>query len=177
MITSEQLYQIMDATLASSKARCDEALPHLIAAMTKYEINTPKRMAAFLAQLGHESGSLRYTKELASGQAYEGRKDLGNISPGDGVKYKGRGLIQLTGFANYTKLSLEIDQNFTAKPELLEQYPYAALSAAVFWTWINGNALADSGDFDRLTKKINGGYNGKEDRDKRYTRAKKVLGC
>lgn len=94
MITKEQLREIMPY---ASEANIDKYLPHLNDTMMSFNIDTPLRQAHFLAQLGHESGSLRYVREIASGEAYEGRKDLGNVCPGDGVKFKGRGLIQLTG--------------------------------------------------------------------------------
>src|SRR5207342_2210749 len=99
-------------------------LPYLNAAMAEAKINTPARKAAFLAQLAHESGELRYMEEIADGSAYEGRRDLGNTHPGDGRRFKGRGPIQLTGRANYERfgellgVDLVNDPDQAAKPEL-----------------------------------------------------------
>ena len=92
---------------------------HFQEVCNKYSINTPIRFAAFIAQLAHESGSFFYTEELASGAAYEGRKNLGNTVKGDGVTYKGRGFIQITGRANYTSLSKEFGVDFVKNPKLL----------------------------------------------------------
>lgn len=172
MITESQLLEIMPE--AKSKAKL--FIEPLNTAMVEFGIDTPKRIAAFLAQIGHESGRFVYVKELASGQAYEGRKDLGNTSPGDGVKYKGRGLIQITGKANYIALMLDLDIDCVEKPEVLEQPINACRSAGWFWKKNNLNRYADSGDFVTLTKRINGGTNGLDDRTALYTKAKKVLG-
>ena len=115
----------------------------------KFGINTPKRIVHFLAQCWHESGALKYTKELASGQAYEGRKDLGNTQKGDGIRFKGRGYMQLTGRANYKAYQ---DSGFCVgdlmnHPEWLEQSPGNLKSAMWFW-WKNGlNQLADDCHF------------------------------
>jgi len=151
--------------------------PHLVAAMTEYGIDTPMRQAAFLAQIAHESGSLRYVREIASGQAYEGRKDLGNTQPGDGQRYKGRGLIQITGRANYKQCSqaLFADDRLLDTPSLLEEPVEACRSAAWFWQSRNLNPLADTGAFRAITRIINGGYNGYADRLDYYERAKAVL--
>ena len=146
-------------------------LPLLNELMPKYGINTSLRQRHFLAQLLHESGSLRYVKELASGQAYEGRKDLGNTVTGDGVKFKGRGLIQITGRANYTKVSQALFGNdrLLITPELLENPRWAVESACWFWKANSLNALADKDDIMTITKRINGGYNGLDERKKYYT--------
>src|SRR5512134_1807593 len=98
--TREKLWAIM---IEAVEAQLDRYFEPLAEAMPANDINTPLRIAHFLAQLGHESGDLRYSEELASGIAYEGRLDLGNTQPGDGMRFKGRGLIQLTGRANYTR--------------------------------------------------------------------------
>jgi putative chitinase len=138
--------------------------PKLIQAMEHYEINTPRRQAAFLAQLAHESGSFRYVEELASGEAYEGRKDLGNTEPGDGKRFKGRGLIQITGRANYKELGEELNYDFISKPEDLELPGPATFSAAWFWYSRHLNRLADIDAFEKITQRINGGLNGYVDR-------------
>lgn len=156
-------------------ARIRLFLPHLDKACYKFQINTPLRLAHFLAQIGHESGQLRYVKELASGKAYEGRLDLGNSSPGDGVRYKGRGLIQITGKHNYALVSLALDLPLLDNPELLEEPENAALSAAWFWYNRNLNAWADLDNLLKVTRIINGGTNGLTDRRLLLLRAKKVL--
>lgn len=156
-------------------ARLQLFLPHVIHTLEKHEINTPQRIQMFLAQIGHESGQLRYVEELASGAAYEGRSDLGNMAPGDGVKYKGRGLIQITGRRNYSLASLAMDLPLLEQPELLELPEHASMSAGWYWSNNNLNALADSGDFKKVTRRINGGYNGLADREKLLERAKLVI--
>ena len=150
-------------------------LEPLNSTMAAYNIGTPLRQAAFLAQLAHESGSLRYVKELASGEAYEGRLDLGNTEEGDGVKYKGRGLIQITGRSNYQACGSALGLDLLNHPELLEQPLQACLSAGWFWQSHGLNELADNKEFKKITKRINGGYNGYEDRLKYYNIALKVL--
>lgn len=172
MITLAQLSKIYTA---APQARLERFLPHLNSTFDEFEINTPPRLRMFLAQIGHESGQLRYVKELASGEAYEGRKDLGNTSPGDGVRYKGRGLIQITGRANYALASLGLGLPLLQTPELLEEDQNACRSAGWFWYKSNLNSLADQGKFELMTRRINGGLNGYADRFKLYQRALKVL--
>ena len=143
--------------------------------MGQYGINTKARKAAFLATILHESGSLTYTEEIASGLAYEGRKDLGNIEAGDGEKYKGRGLIQLTGRYNYSVASTVTGIDFIKNPELLSE-PDNATRVSCWWWHSKGlNKLADKGDFRRITKIVNGGYNGLTNRLYFYNKAKEVL--
>jgi putative chitinase len=146
----------------------------------RYQINTPERLRMFIAQLAHESGSLNYVRELASGDAYDtGRlaKALGNTpeKDGDGRKYKGRGLIQITGTANYRALSQAFKVDFLNQPELLETPEWATLSAGWFWNMRKLNVLADKNDLIGVTKRINGGLNGLEDRRAFWERAKKVI--
>lgn len=129
----------------------------------------------FLAQIGHESGQLRYVRELASGEAYEGRKDLGNTQPGDGVRYKGRGLIQVTGRNNYALCGKALGLPLVEKPEMLELPEYAVESAGWYWNSRNLNSLCDLNRFDLLTKRINGGLNGYADRYKLYQNAFNVI--
>jgi predicted chitinase len=153
------------------------SLPSLQEGIDKYQIGfNRQRIAAFLAQIGHESGGLRYTVELASGQAYEWRKDLGNVNPGDGVKFKGRGWIQLTGRHNYRQAGKAIGVDLEAKPELAADPKYLGLLAGWFWSSRNLNYWADKGDFEKITRLINGGLNGYADRLSYWQRAKKVLG-
>jgi len=153
----------------------DELLKSLNETFNKYQIDSNLRQCHFLAQILHESGSFQYTKELASGKAYEGRKDLGNFNLGDGQKYKGRGLIQITGKFNYQALSNELNADFIEHPDLLEKFPYACLSAGWYWNSRNLNELADNDDFLMITKKINGGVNGLEDRKRWLEICKKIL--
>ena len=174
-VTAAQLRQI----LPNAGNRADTFVGPLNAAMQKYQINTPARQAAFLAQIGHESGQLRYVREIwgptPAQKRYEGRKDLGNTQPGDGKRFMGRGLIQLTGRANYTKYAKLLNLPLVENPELLEEPINAALSAAAYWDQNNLNALADAGRFNDITQRINGGQNGAADRRALWGRAKKVL--
>lgn len=160
----------------ASEANIKKFLIPLNNTFLQFEINNSKRQAAFLAQIAHESGSLRYVEEIASGEAYEGRKDLGNIQPGDGVRFKGRGLIQITGRANYKQLSKDLNYDFVSKPEDLELPGAAAMSAGWFWNKKKLNGYADQANFKMITKLINGGYNGLEDRVKHWHRCLKALG-
>lgn len=134
------------------------------------------RECAFLAQIAHESGEFRYVREIASGEAYEGRADLGNTEPGDGVRYKGRGLIQITGRANYQACSDALKHDFVANPAALEQPVFAARSAAWFWQSRGLNDIADNGGFEIITRRINGGLNGYADRVAYFRRAQHTLG-
>ena len=149
ILTDENLRVIYDY---STKPNRDKYLPFLNKYWDVFKVNTPDRQAAFLAQVGHESGQLRYSEEIASGKAYEGRKDLGNTNPGDGVKYKGRGLIQVTGRANYKIFNewlhknnyLTINQSIIDNPELVSSNPeIAVLSAFWYWDLHKLNNLAD----------------------------------
>lgn len=172
--------ETLAAAMSIPLARAQKWAPALTKAMAGGQINTRLRIAAFLAQIGHESGSLVYSKELGGASyfaKYDGRKDLGNTQPGDGAKFAGRGLIQVTGRANYLAASKALfgDDRLLKTPELLEQPEWAAESAAWFWSSRNLNALADADRFTDLTKRINGGTNGLEDRKARYRQALKVL--
>lgn len=180
-ITAQQLLQI----LPNAGKQAGVFVPGLNAAMGKYAIITRLRMAAFIAQIGHESGQLRYVRELG-GDTYLAKYDTGRLAQrlgntpeadGDGQKYRGRGLIQVTGRANYEACSEALfgDSRLLATPELLEQPVYAAMSAGWFWQRAALNSLADKGDFLAITKKINGGTNGLADREELYERALKVL--
>ena len=174
-ITRQQLLQI----LPSAGQVAGVFVPLLNTAMVRYQIIGPKRVAAFIAQIGHESGQPKYVKEIwgpTSAQArYEGRKDLGNIVAGDGPKYRGRGLIQITGRANYIMCGEALALDLINHPELLEKPQHACMSAAWFWLTRGLNTLADAGQFDRITQRINGGQNGAADRQALYARALKVL--
>jgi putative chitinase len=150
----------------------------LVAAMKASQINTPLRMAHFLAQLGHESASMVFTSEIASGKAYEGRADLGNTHPGDGPRFKGRGLIQITGRSNYTAYGQSRGRDFITGDNnlLLATDPnIAADCSGWFWTTHNLNPLADQDNALAITKKINGGTNGLDDRLSRLKLTKCLL--
>lgn len=179
MITNLQLKKIIPY---SSQANRDKYLPELLKLMPVFGINTSLRCAHFIAQLAHESGSLNYVKELASGAAY----DTGNLAiklgntpgkDGDGQKYKGRGLIQLTGLANYKAFQkyLGAAPNIITCPELLEQPHLAVMVSCWFWSTRGLNALADRDDLLSITRKINGGTNGLAERTQFLSRAKKEL--
>jgi predicted chitinase len=176
-ITAERLQEIM-LTLPASKLSAYH--PFLTAAMAKYEINTPLRAAAFLAQLAHESGEFRWMEEIwgstAAQRGYEGRKDLGNTQPGDGRRFKGRGPIQLTGRANYKKYGDLLGVDFVGNPELAAKPEYAFQTAALYWQSHGCNELADIENFVTITKKINGGTNGLAERERYYAIAKRALG-
>jgi putative chitinase len=148
----------------------------LTAAMLEFDIDTPRRQAAFLAQVCHESGSLRYVREIASGNAYEGRKDLGNVHPGDGPRFKGRGLLQITGRANYMQCGAALGLDLVTAPEQLEEPGPACRSAGWFWRSRDLNRYADVDRFGSLTRAINGGYNGLDDRIVHWLRIRRVLG-
>lgn len=179
--------RLIDADMLARAAGCraDAAarwFPHIEPAMAAFEINTLRRAAAFLGQIGHESGGLRFVRELwgptPAQTRYEGRKDLGNVKPGDGFRYRGRGLIQVTGRANYvrTRDSLRLYfgstvPDFEAQPEKLEEPRWAAMSAAMFWKQNGLNALADADESLKITKRINGGTNGLADRDEWHAEA------
>lgn len=154
-------------------------VPVLNTAMNRYQIVGSKRVAAFIAQIGHESGQLRYVKEIwgptAAQTRYEGRADLGNTQSGDGSKYRGRGLIQITGRANYKACGEALGLDLVNQPELLEKPQHACMSAAWFWATKGLSPLADDGKFETLTRRINGGVNGLADRQMLYARALKVL--
>jgi|ERR1700744_24482 len=156
----------------------------LRSACAGFEINTAARAAAFLAQIAHESGRFVWTKELwgptDAQKAYEppGEKaeDLGNTQVGDGLRFCGRGLIQITGRANYADCSKALGVDFVASPASLEQPVYAALSAAWYWSSRGLNQLADTGDFVTMTKRINGGTNGLADRQALWATCKHAMG-
>jgi predicted chitinase len=152
--------------LPAAKARAHA--PSLNAAMLEGHITNRARAAAFLAQVGHESGSLRWMEEIASGEAYEGREDLGNTQPGDGRRYKGRGPIQLTGRANYRAAGKALALPLEQRPTMVARPAVGFRVAVWFWTTRDLNPLADRGDFDGITYRINGGYNGSSDRRHRH---------
>jgi putative chitinase len=192
-MTGQQLKEIVPSLTESAAnnyaAIFNEVLP-------RYNITTPERIRCFISQVAHESDRFRATTEYASGKAYEGRKDLGNVVPGDGVKFKGRGLIQVTGRSNYKACSLSLfkDERLLQTPEILAEPKYAVESACWYWrsrklnevcdlpdTWTYTTRNADGTPkrtytkFQWLTKLINGGQNGLLDRQTFYNRAKRAI--
>lgn len=180
MFTADQLKQIMP-TLAA--ARREMYLPFLSVAMETYEIDNALRAAAFLAQLAHESGELKFMQEIwgptAQQKRYEPPSDLaarlGNTEPGDGARFKGRGPIQITGRFNYRKYGELLGVDLIGMPELAATPQIAFAIAGLFWQKNGLNALADRQDFTTITKRINGGLNGLASREKYYARALQVL--
>lgn len=176
-LTVDQVLRIMP----DAGARAVTFLQPLLAACDEFEINTPRRRAAFVAQIAHESGQLHYVREIADGSAYEPPSqkatDLGNTQPGDGRRFPGRGLLQATGRAMYERLSKALNVDLVAVPELLEEAPLAARSAGYIWTIDKHcNALADADEFGAITHRINGGYMGLDPRISFWLRARKVEG-
>lgn len=173
----------------ATEALAQRWLPHVRAACGLYGIDTPARVAAFLAQIGHESGGFRYTTEIwgptPAQQRYEGRADLGNTQPGDGARYKGHGLIQTTGRYNHARVRDRLRArlgpdvpDFEAQPELLAADEWAATSAADYWDDKGLNTLADQDTpeaFLQITRRINGGINGHADRVARWDRLRVLL--
>lgn len=176
--------------------------------LPEYEINTPQRVAAFLAQCAHESGGFRALKEnlnykaaslrrvfpkyfpddaianayankgeMIANRVYANRMGNGDEHSGDGFKYCGRGLIQLTGKNNYTLFAGSLDMEVEDVPEYLQTFEGAVQSACFFWETTNLNGLADKGDILNMTKKINGGTIGLEDRIKHYNHALHIFGA
>ncbi len=171
-ISGAQLMQIVPTL---DPARASSVAQHLNVAMAEANITTPQQQAMFVAQLAHESAGFQFMEEIASGAAYEGRADLGNTQPGDGVRYKGRGYIQVTGRYNYTEAGNALGLDLVNNPQLAAQPENAARIAAWYWTSRDINTAADSGDFVQVTRLINGGTNGLADRQAYYARAQAAL--
>jgi putative chitinase len=172
-LTAEQILAIAPE---ADPDRVATLAPHLSATMEEFEINTPLRQAHFIAQLAHESDRFNALEEYASGKDYEGREDLGNVEPGDGVRFKGRGLIQITGRANYEKCGDALGVDLVSNPTLLSEPDLACRSAGWFWNTRKLSPDADNDDVNTVTYYINGGYNGLDDRIKMLNAAKQVLG-
>jgi len=180
-ITEDLLVRALDIP----EERAEKWAAPLDAACRHYDISAPVRIAAFLAQVGHESGRLRYVRELG-GHAYLDKYDTGRLAErlgntpeddDDGQKYRGRGLIMVTGHDNYERAGLALGLPLLEHPELLEEPTYAAMSAAWYWSDHHLNDLADVGDMRSLTRLINGGYNGLEDRKQLYQQALQAVAC
>lgn len=148
---------------------------HLDEQLAKYDIGSYLRVCHFLAQAAHESASFRTLEEYASGAAYEGRKDLGNVQPGDGKRYKGRGIFQLTGRANYRVMGQKLGVDLEGKPELASDPMISIKTACEYWNSRKLSIYADLDDIRTITKKINGGYNGFEDRKQYLQKVKTII--
>jgi putative chitinase len=175
-LTQAQLQSTMRQAHPATLARYLQPLRN---SMAKHEITNTLRVAHFLAQVAHESGQLAFPEELASGDAYEGRADLGNTQPGDGPRFKGRGLLQITGRSAYTAFA-----QFLHQPALLTDAgarsvatdaSLAVESAAWFWSTHKLNQLADADNIVAITRVINGGLNGRSGREKFLAQAKAAL--
>ncbi|CAM5788252.1 glycoside hydrolase family 19 protein [Rhizobacter fulvus] len=181
MLTDAQLQQIMPNLAAAKRALY---LPHLDAAMQAHGIDGPLRIAAFVAQLAHESGEFRWMEEIwgptDAQRRYEPPSDLakrlGNTQAGDGKRFKGRGPIQITGRFNYEKYGALLGLDLTSDPALAATPGVAFATAGLYWQKNGLNELADVRDFVAITKRINGGTNGLADRQRYYALALGVLG-
>lgn len=181
-ISAQQLKQIMPQ---ASMARIGLYVAPLNAAMEEYDIRTLKRAAAFIAQLAHESGQFQFMEEIWGPTAAQKRyepvtslsRQLGNRQPGDGKRFKGRGPIQITGRANYSRYGELLGVDLAAQPELAAKPELGFRIAGLFWSRNGLNAPADAGDFERVTRRINGGLNGFEDRKHFHAKALAVLGA
>lgn len=149
--------------------------PVFASTLDSYDINTKLRIAHFMGQVTHECAGFRTTEEFASGAAYEGRSDLGNTQPGDGKRFKGRGLIQLTGRFNYRQMGQTLDFPLEIRPEIAGQPVISLKIACEYWKDRAINGPADEDNLIQVTKLVNGGTNGLEDRSRYLKRAKIAL--
>ncbi len=181
MITEETLSRVMPRLRPEKRALY---LPYLQQALEAFAIDTPLRQAAFLAQLAHESGELRYMEECWGPTATQRRYEppgslaarLGNTEPGDGFRYRGRGPIQITGRANYARYGALLGLDLVGRPEGAAAPETAFRIAGLYWQRNGLNELADRQRFKTITRRINGGLNGLEERLRYYHRAKEALG-
>jgi len=165
VVSIDQLDYLLDPAPRERARKYVEALNNT---MDRYDINTFRRRTHFLAQMLHESGMLRFKEEIwgptPAQQRYEGRIDLGNTKPGDGFRFRGRGLIQLTGRANYAAYTLATGIDYLENPDLVAERPAAVDVAGWFWHRNGINRLADLNDINQVTRRINGGFNGLRER-------------
>jgi putative chitinase len=175
-IDASTLFAIVGTRTARQQHIIADLGPLLASTLARYGINTPLRQAHFLAQCAHECDRFCTLEEYASGRAYEGRQDLGNVREGDGVRFKGRGLIQTTGRSNYNRAAARLSLPLLEKPEMLATPGPALEAACLYWQDRGLNRLADQDDILAVTRAINGGTNGLNDRRVLTARAKRVLG-
>lgn len=179
-LPSNFLYQV--AAKLSGTHRVKQALivnaitPELDKTLKAYGIDNDFRVAYWAGQVCEESDQFSTTVEYASGAAYEGRHDLGNTQPGDGVRYKGRGLIELTGRGNYALYGPKLGLDLITHPELAADPMISLKLACLFWQGHGLSALADLDDLEGITRKINGGLNGLAARSAATDRAFAALG-
>lgn len=173
-MTPETLHLIMPQC---PDGKLDIYARHLTSAIREWEIDTVTRAAAFLGQLAVESGELRWFEEFASGEAYEGREDLGNTQPGDGRRYKGRGPIQLTGRANYRSAGAALGVDLEGSPQLASRPEVGFRVAGWYWSTRDLNVIADRLDYRMVTRAVNGGLTHHRQRRAYYHRALEVLGA
>ncbi len=172
---------VLSQATGLSPARAGEILATMGDGLRQAECTNPNRIAMFIAQTGTESAGFNATEEYASGSEYEGRADLGNTQRGDGVRFKGRTWIQITGRAHYAEFSawahahglVPTETYFVDNPGELGDLKWAGIGAAWYWTVSRPdiNTLSDQGDVYTVTRRINGGTNGLTDRQTRYSRA------
>lgn len=165
MIIESEIHAVIPAF---SLQKIHNYVPHLRAGAAKFQINTFLRECMYVAQILEESGGLKWMRELASGREYEGRRDLGNIYPGDGERFKGRGPFQLTGRANYVHYGAVLGLDLVAHPEWVETPQVGFMVAAAYWDQHHLNAYADQRDLVGCTRIINGGLNGLAERKRYY---------
>ena len=181
MITEDILQQTMPNL---KRDKCEAYFPFVQEAMDEFEINTPLREAAFLAQIAHESGQFQFMEEIwgptEAQKHYEPpaskARELGNTQPGDGKRFKGRGPIQVTGRANYQKYGDLLGLDLVGQPELASTAAVGFRIAGAFWKTHGLNELADAEDFEEITRRINGGLLGLKERVMFYNQAKTALG-
>lgn len=183
VLTGKQLIEIMPRLAKEPKA-LEQLIEPLNDALVRFSINTPMRVAAFLATVAHESGEFRWMEEIWGPNKQQIKYDppgnlakrLGNTEPGDGKRYKGRGPIQLTGRANYRHFGKLLGLPLEGKPGLAAQLDHGIMIAACFWSARDLNALADREQFTKITERVNGGRNGLAERLAYFNKAKAVLG-
>lgn len=177
ILTAERFARLFPRVPMESQERYRAAV---VAACERFGINTPERIAAFLAQVSHESGGLLFLQEIwgpsPAQERYETRSDLGNVLSGDGYRFRGRGPLQITGRYNYARAGAALGLPLESEPELLAEIENGMAAAAWFWSRSNLNELADQAAFDRITRTINGGLNGLPDRIRRWNKARVILG-
>ena len=172
-ITPEMLQKIVNHH--GNKTIVENMAKYLPEVLDKFEINNDNRVSEFLGQLAHESDHFKTLQEYASGNAYEGRSDLGNVRKGDGHRFKGRGPIQITGRANYERYGEKLGIDLVNNPDLALDPRISLLIAGQYWDDKGLNAWADAKNTKQITRKINGGYNGLQSRLVFVERARKVV--